>query len=280
MNFRSFLNLTVITILIIGLFIGTLIGGAFFKSTVIIVHTTKTTIKTTITEFVTTSELYRSTVTLRSTRTTKITVTETKLIPTTITTTLYPSGVLLMTDSGTEDKPTLPFILDEKADLRIIFKIEPEASDPRFVFLARDLTPVGEGLDVASGVIDEGEGEFRYIVPQIPLGGYYIEMLAANCKWVVIVEKIVGSTVSVIEKTKSETTRRTVSPTTEESTTTESPTTTQTPTKACDSSYPDVCIPPPPPDLGCSDIPYRNFRVLPPDPHNFDRDGDGIGCET
>ncbi len=48
----------------------------------------------------------------------------------------------------------------------------------------------------------------------------------------------------------------------------------------CDPSYPDVCIPPPPPDLDCADIPYRNFRVLPPDPHRFDGDGDGIGCET
>lgn len=50
--------------------------------------------------------------------------------------------------------------------------------------------------------------------------------------------------------------------------------------KNCDPSYPDVCIPPPPPDLDCDEIPYRNFRVLPPDPHHFDRDKDGIGCET
>jgi micrococcal nuclease len=48
----------------------------------------------------------------------------------------------------------------------------------------------------------------------------------------------------------------------------------------CDSSYPTVCIPPPPPDLDCKDIPYRRFRVLPPDPHHFDGDHDGIGCET
>lgn len=48
----------------------------------------------------------------------------------------------------------------------------------------------------------------------------------------------------------------------------------------CDPSYPTVCIPPPPPDLDCGDIPYRNFTVLPPDPHGFDSDGDGIGCET
>jgi len=48
----------------------------------------------------------------------------------------------------------------------------------------------------------------------------------------------------------------------------------------CDPSYPDVCIPPPPPDLNCKDIPYRRFRVLPPDPHGFDSDRDGIGCES
>lgn len=48
----------------------------------------------------------------------------------------------------------------------------------------------------------------------------------------------------------------------------------------CDPAYPDVCIPSPPPDLDCGDIPYRRFRVLPPDPHNFDGDNNGIGCES
>jgi hypothetical protein len=52
----------------------------------------------------------------------------------------------------------------------------------------------------------------------------------------------------------------------------------------CAASYPTVCIPPPPPDLDCGDIPYRNFRVrwdVPnPDPHHFDGDRDGIGCES
>ncbi len=41
-----------------------------------------------------------------------------------------------------------------------------------------------------------------------------------------------------------------------------------------------MCIPPPPPDLNCPDIPFVNFTVLEPDPHNFDQDNDGIGCET
>ena len=44
-------------------------------------------------------------------------------------------------------------------------------------------------------------------------------------------------------------------------------------------SYPDICIPPAPPYLSCSDIPDRNFRVRAPDPHRFDADGNGIGCE-
>jgi hypothetical protein len=52
----------------------------------------------------------------------------------------------------------------------------------------------------------------------------------------------------------------------------------------CAASYPTVCIPPPPPDLDCGDIPYRNFRVLwnvaDPDPHHFDGDHDGLGCES
>ena len=47
----------------------------------------------------------------------------------------------------------------------------------------------------------------------------------------------------------------------------------------CSSAYPEKCIPPSPPDLDCEDITQRNFWVLPPDPHKFDPDGNGIGCE-
>ncbi len=48
----------------------------------------------------------------------------------------------------------------------------------------------------------------------------------------------------------------------------------------CDPSYPGVCIPPPPPDLDCGDISLRRFRVVGADPHRFDVDGDGLGCES
>ena len=49
---------------------------------------------------------------------------------------------------------------------------------------------------------------------------------------------------------------------------------------SCDSSYPNLCIPPPPPILACDDVEATNFEVQSPDPHGFDVDNDGIGCET
>jgi hypothetical protein len=52
------------------------------------------------------------------------------------------------------------------------------------------------------------------------------------------------------------------------------------PRSKCDPSYPSVCIPRPPPDLDCADVPYSDFAVRPPDPHGFDGDNDGVGCES
>lgn len=55
------------------------------------------------------------------------------------------------------------------------------------------------------------------------------------------------------------------------------------PAGGCHPSYPDTCIPPPPPDLDCADIPYRDFYVRrdPPDadPHILDGNEDGVGCQ-
>ncbi len=52
----------------------------------------------------------------------------------------------------------------------------------------------------------------------------------------------------------------------------------------CAPSYPTVCIPPPPPDLDCKNVTYRHFTVrwdVPdPDPHHFDGNHDGVGCES
>ncbi len=48
----------------------------------------------------------------------------------------------------------------------------------------------------------------------------------------------------------------------------------------CDSSYPDICIHPSSPDLDCDEIHHKDFRVVGADKHGFDRDNDGIGCES
>ena len=58
------------------------------------------------------------------------------------------------------------------------------------------------------------------------------------------------------------------------------PTATQRPAPNCDPAYPDVCIPSPPPELSCDEVEFRDFVVLPPDPHGFDRNQNGTGCES
>ena len=47
----------------------------------------------------------------------------------------------------------------------------------------------------------------------------------------------------------------------------------------CEPAYPSVCIAPlSGGDLDCGEVAATGFAVLPPDPHGFDRDGDGVGC--
>jgi hypothetical protein len=54
----------------------------------------------------------------------------------------------------------------------------------------------------------------------------------------------------------------------------------QAPSKQnCDPAYPDFCISQSLSNLKCQDVKQHNFKVLPPDPHNFDRNKDGVGCE-
>jgi len=51
------------------------------------------------------------------------------------------------------------------------------------------------------------------------------------------------------------------------------------PPAGCDPSYPTLCLPSFP-DIDCGEIGARQFPVLPPDPHGFDGDFDGVGCES
>jgi micrococcal nuclease len=47
----------------------------------------------------------------------------------------------------------------------------------------------------------------------------------------------------------------------------------------CDPNYSGACIPVYPPDVNCSEISDRNFRVVGEDVHRLDIDRDGIACE-
>ncbi|WP_310270321.1 thermonuclease family protein [Haloactinomyces albus] len=51
------------------------------------------------------------------------------------------------------------------------------------------------------------------------------------------------------------------------------------PRSKTDSGAGAYLFPPPPPDKDCSQVSANNFRVRPGDPHRFDSNGDGIGCE-
>jgi micrococcal nuclease len=46
----------------------------------------------------------------------------------------------------------------------------------------------------------------------------------------------------------------------------------------CDPNYTGACVPPYPPDVDCADV-GRPVTVVGADPHNFDSDGNGRGCE-
>jgi endonuclease YncB( thermonuclease family) len=54
------------------------------------------------------------------------------------------------------------------------------------------------------------------------------------------------------------------------------------PRNGCDPNYAGACVPPYPPDLDCAELRTRGLapvRVVGADPHRFDGDGDGLGCE-
>ena len=92
----------------------------------------------------------------------------------------------------------------------------------------------------------------------------------------VAVPSVAGGQESPGESTTTETTMEPTTSTTEATTTT-----TVEGGPECDPSYPTLCVPPDLPDLDCDDIEptFKPFPVLPPDPHGFDGDNDGVGCE-
>jgi micrococcal nuclease len=149
------------------------------------------------------------------------------------------------------------------------------------------------GRDLGRELIRSGRGVvFVFRRPFAKLASYRAAEAAARSArlglWSACVAPPTTSTTTTATTTtttssSTTTTTTTTSTATTTTSTTTTPTTTAPPAN-CAPSYPTVCIPPPPPDLDCGDIPYRNFTVIytvpDPDPHRFDGDHDGIGCET
>ncbi len=52
------------------------------------------------------------------------------------------------------------------------------------------------------------------------------------------------------------------------------------PAASCDPNYSGACIPNVNYDLNCPDVPFDDFYVVGSDPHGFDRDNDGLACES
>ena len=102
----------------------------------------------------------------------------------------------------------------------------------------------------------------------------------AACAWYDVMCKLQGGTnTTMLNNSTSTTSSNPNTPSVSSTPPTSSPNVIQQSSK-CDPSYPDFCIPPPPPDLNCADIPQKRFTVTGADPQGFDRDGDGIGCES
>jgi hypothetical protein len=49
---------------------------------------------------------------------------------------------------------------------------------------------------------------------------------------------------------------------------------------SCDPNYAGACIPIVGHDLNCPDVGVKRFQSIGSDPHGFDRDNDGIACES
>ncbi|MEM2257804.1 MAG: hypothetical protein QXU87_04070 [Candidatus Caldarchaeum sp.] len=188
--------------ILIGLFVGGIIGfGAGLSSqttltrTVEVVRTQPATF--TITEVRTQTYTTEARIpvytTVTDTRTAILTteVYRTTLATTTIKTTFYPAenGTVLITDSGSGNKDTRPFTLETNSDLKITITIRARG-DLRFVSLHWYLYNVALERWIKDGEVDEKEGVFEFYAANVPAGNWYFKILAANCDWEIVAEKV------------------------------------------------------------------------------------------
>jgi len=198
----------------------------------------------------------------------------------------YSTGATIISEHFTEASKNPSVIFTDKwklsvgaglASLQISSESIQELEPPTyFSDIHDDLLAMSEHTDNSIDLIIEGIDEFdadkiRAGTAEINLAAEFIT--SANEKLDAL-KAVAAATPTPLPATPTKTpTRR--------PTATKTPVPTATTAANCDPSYPDTCIPPAPPDLSCLDIPYRSFKVLPPDPHGFDGSNkNGIGCES
>jgi hypothetical protein len=196
----------IIVLLIISLIIGVGIGSIFFPQTI---TSTKTSIETktltekiiekiveTRTEILPTTLYSTRTLTTKETSTSTITKTTTSVsfsfLTTTLTKKIYPgeAEIVLITNSGSGNKDTRPFTLNETSDLKITIRIYPTV-DIKYVVLHWYLYILELDKWIKDGSINQESGTLEFYAAHIPPGNYYVKVISANCKWEMRVEKIV-----------------------------------------------------------------------------------------
>lgn len=191
-------NIVWLILLVIIFILGGIIGSQSFPRIESITTTQSVTITqpTTLTRSITNTVTMMERETILTTRERTLTATVTSLVTTTVmkTTTasltvtrkVYPweSETILVSDSGSGDKDTRPFTLNETSDLKIIITIYPTA-DLKYVGLRWYLVPVGSERyqAVRTGSINEESGRKEFYLTAIRPGNYYVSIISANCRW-------------------------------------------------------------------------------------------------
>jgi hypothetical protein len=198
-------NVLVAILIVVGLIIGVGVGAIAFPQTITSTQTlteTRTLTEKAIekmtetkTETFSTTLYSTRTLTVRETLTSTVTKTTTSIsfsfFTITLTRRVYPSETetVLVTDSGSGNKETRPFTLNETSDLKITIKIYPTA-DLKYVGLHWYLYILELGRWIKEGEINEESGTIEFYAARIPAGNYYVKVISANCKWEIKVEKI------------------------------------------------------------------------------------------
>jgi micrococcal nuclease len=234
----------------------------------------------------TTTSTLASTTTSTTTSTTPSTSTTTTRPPPTTTTTSPREAV---TVTGIVDGDTIDVAFADRTDrVRLIGIDAPDRGDPGFEEAAAYLSGLIAGSEISMVRDHSDRDRFDRLLRYLYIGDVFVNEAMVTSGWAQAARYPPDTAMAdVLEAAQDEARTSRLGAWAPPPTTTVTVATTTTVASTttsgggnCDSSYPDVCIPPYPPDLDCGEISFRQFKVTGSDPHGFDGDHDGIGCES